>query len=124
MNSKFKFSDKNSLVRRNFTVQIKRLDRNERDIALFKKQLSSYLVEPKTHENFTLFYKLKTEVKYLENSCTFIYLRIRTNIKELNEISNLIDIHLERTKLLADNISIYLDKIKETDLSLKLKMSS
>ena len=125
MEKKSSLFESNSLLRRSFAVQLNRLDRNERDIGFFKKQLGSYLVEPKTHEDFSVFYKLNTEVSYLENSCTFIYLKIRTHETALDQISNLIDTHLKRTKLLAHNISVYLEKIKKPETSnLEYRMSS
>lgn len=124
MKRKFDFSNSDLRIRTNFAVQLRKLDRNERDIELFKKQLASYLVEPKTHDSFTWFYKLKNEVKLLENACSSIHLRIRKNETDLDELLSLINMQLKRTKLLALEISIYLDKIKGSYAKMQHEMTS
>ncbi|WP_209400459.1 hypothetical protein [Pseudozobellia sp. WGM2] len=99
-------------------VQLKRLDRNQRDIDQFSRKLSSYLCEPKTYHQFVRFNELKENVSELAHSNENIITELRSDENASARCSGMLQKHLDRFQNFASEVVEYLRDVKVTETTI------
>lgn len=93
-------------------VQLRRLDRNQRDIKQCNDKLASYLSEPKTPLQFQQFLELKSDARELENDNEAILADLRNQVDVSSQSALLLSKHLRRFQEFAQRVVAYLSDVK------------
>ncbi|MFC4096726.1 hypothetical protein [Euzebyella saccharophila] len=93
-------------------VQLRCLDRNQRDIKQFNEKLASYLSEPKTPLQFQKFTELKNDARELQNENEVILADIRNQVDVSSQSALLLSKHLRRFQEFAKKVVGYLSDVK------------
>ncbi|WP_276166770.1 hypothetical protein [Zobellia alginiliquefaciens] len=92
-------------------IQLQRLDRNLKDISQLYAQLSSYISEPKTYDQFLQLDELKEDAKILRNNNRNISSKLRQEPNMAAQCYRLFLNYLIRFESFANKVDRYLNTV-------------